>query len=269
MIENTDPSIAREVIVETLRDEYLERVKALESQPNQARRIRVGKLDEALKCRPQFANQWLREHILLEVLWELVREGLVRPYNLSPSLNDCSFWLTLRGRDALCNEGSPSHPRFLQGLVDLGLSRPACFYLEEALHCSSSPTAMVMMAGVAAEAIILELATAYCTYLRSQGLNPVKLENLLPSPKASIYQKVKEFVSDVQQRGPIVFRGYDAPLSTIESLYHAIAQNRNEAGHPSGKRFEYDEAEAHVNMVRVHAKRALEWMQRLHANTTP
>jgi len=108
---------------------------------------------------------------------------------------------------------------------------------------------------------MLELAQVYCNYLVPKGLQPKKLVECLQSKRTPVALKLKTFVEDVEERWSGLETGYNAPIDSIQSLYRAIAQNRNEAGHPSGRRFEYEEAEAQLAMARVHAKRGLEWMR--------
>jgi hypothetical protein len=261
MPQRNDYERARKVILDTIRREYLAMAERLKEEPHRERYIPIQSLHDALAHDAGLKAQWPRYDILFEVLWELLRQGLIRPHHYDDRGIGWGCWPTARGKEALCSEGSPEHPQFLEALVNLGLGQTAHLYLEEALECRASPTAMVMMAGVGTEAVMLELAQAYCNYLVSKSLQPKKLMACLQSKKTPVALKLKTFVEDVEGRWSGLETGYDAPIDSVQSPYRAIAQNRNEAGHPSGRRFEYDEAEAQLAMVRVHAKKGLEWMR--------
>jgi hypothetical protein len=264
--------IGKQVVLQSLREQYLKTCERLQSNPEQPARFAVSELDNALayKVHPPIPK-WLRYNLLRELLWELVRQGLIYPYHIGDTVENWSIWFTERGTDAICNESSPSHPRFLRGLVELEISDTALIYLEEAMQCSASPTAVVMMAGVATEALIIDLINAYCAFLTHEGLQATKLQKQVISPATTVSDKIRTFVADVEERWRSFCTGIDAPVAQIQALQVAIAQNRNAAGHPTGVRFRTEEAEAQMNMVRVQGRRILEWMREIKtlSATTP
>jgi hypothetical protein len=183
------------------------------------------------------------KHIHQE-LWTMLSEGLVF---IESRPGDPAHWqwiLTDRGLAAASGDDrfEPNDPdRYLARLrkrvpaLDDGVE----FYLREALLAFASQcwTAAAVMAGVAAERAFDLVGAAFVVFLT--GHERANFKTTFESERLSYSQKFDEFRKRVEPRkgtlDPAVADGLKLMLDSIAEI---IRGARNEAGHPTGRRFE-------------------------------
>lgn len=175
--------------------------------------------------------------LMLEVMWQLIIQGVVMPGINAPNPELPWFRITGYGKQVLEEERFVPHDPTgylveIKKVATSTVSKAALPYVEEALRCFTSGcnTAAAMMLGIAAEAVFLGLCNVVFAKLKNTG-DRQALERL---------QWVKgkhRWILEKYQALPAIERK-TLPESldvTLTSLYELIRKQRNEIGHPSDK----------------------------------
>jgi hypothetical protein len=175
-----------------------------------------------------------------EVMWELMIEGVIRPgyfdqdTRLQPELP--WFHVTDYGRKVLEEERFLPHDPTgyldqLQAAARTTTTRVAITYVEEALRCFNRGchVAAVLLLGVAAESIFLEL----CTVVRASLKNPADEKDFDKLPDQ--VKPKHRWIVDKYRSLPRPLRRAKLPESfdvRLPALYELIRLQRNDLGHP-------------------------------------
>lgn len=202
------------------------------------------------------------------IFWDLIIEGIIRP-GLSDGMNNNLpfFHLTDRGKQVKA-EGmaSPYDPDgYLKRLTaDVPLFDPVVLtYLTEALStfrigCLLSSTIAL---GCASEKLLLLLIEAYASALPAERQSKFRKEVEGRMIKRQFEEFSKHLESAIKPKLPGDLRDdLDVHVSGVFTL---IRNMRNDAGHPTGKTIERQQANANLILFPVYARhvyRLIDWM---------
>lgn len=195
-----------------------------------------------------------------EAVWSLIGRGLAYLNISQPAPENWTLELTTAGGAALRDEEvNPDDPSgYLRRLYsDIpSLSPLPVLYITEAVNSyyHQSYLASTVMLGVAAEAVFVELAEAFGSWLGdASGSN---LGKILADPKKTHFQKFDEFrkrLLPVASELPSgLGDGLDLQLNSVLDL---LRINRNDAGHPTGVTVTRDDSFVHLRIFARIAKR--------------
>jgi len=175
--------------------------------------------------------------LMQEVMWQLIIQNVITPGINSSNLELPWFRITSYGEKILAEERfSPHDPAGYLNELDKvavsdvgGRARP---YVEEAIRCFTAGchAAALLMVGVAAEAVFLELCVTILPALKSDAerKNFEKLQ-WVKAKHRWVIEKFERLPSKERKQLP------ESLDLTLTSLYDLIRRQRNELGHPSGK----------------------------------
>lgn len=191
---------------------------------------------------------------LAEQLWLLVSQGLAFTDMQESSHENWMWHLSDLGRKAAESECEfdPHDPegylKRLQSKV-ANLDPSVLMYSREALTAFNSACylATSVMLGVASEKAFLLLAEAFGGWLpESEGSN---LRRKLDNQRASFSDKFDEFRKKAEPRRKEFPEEFAENMSlNIDAVCDLIRVYRNEAGHPTGKRVDRDDAYVNLQM---------------------
>lgn len=190
------------------------------------------------------------EEIVQAELWALVVQGVVVPGpkpkdNTTYFSNGWPFFHVSKHGERVLIETEPV-PHDVSGyLAKIKAEIPdldgiTYFYLVEAIECFRVVRypAVAVMAGVAAENALLQLAEALMHWLPANKASEIR--NLMDGSKTrKLAARVKAELEGRKARGNEIGRLLDARAFEVESL---IRDTRNEAGHPTGVEIDRDDA---------------------------
>lgn len=199
-----------------------------------------------------FERTQLRDRFLVlatEVMWQLVTQGIVAPGMNSANLTLPFFHITDYGKTVLETERFVPHDptgylKEVRGAAKTVVGEVAITYIEEALRCFNSgcQLAAVLLLGVAAECVLLELCKVIHSSLRSAA------DQKALDGKQTIKHKHR-WIVDKYLALPSSTRRERLPESldlTLTSLYELIRRQRNDLGHPQEKPPELSREQAFV-----------------------
>jgi hypothetical protein len=205
-----------------------------------------------------------------DIVWDLIVEGVLRPghpLNSPPAPNH--FHVTERGRGFLTSGSlSPydldTYLKRLDSEVP-GLGPLIRMYLVESLdtfRIGSTLTSTVTF-GCASECAILALIGVYIDALPKHVGEALK-KKISDKP---IKTQFDEFTKSVNaQLQPVVFKQFKDTRDTgINSIIEMYRVNRNEAGHPTGKRLRKKEADVNLRIFPYYIKNPyglIDWSKR-------
>jgi len=195
-----------------------------------------------------------------DTMWDLIIEGIIRP-GLNDGLNDKLpfFHLTEWGRRVV-QEG-PAIPYDPDGYLKRLLADIPCLdpviitYLTESLHtfrvgCLLSSTIAL---GCASEKALLLLIGAYGDSLREDMKAKFKSNTDGRMIKRQFDELRKMLESELRARLP---KNLDDGLEVeLNAIFDFIRNQRNDAGHPTGKAIERERAYANLVVFPVYAKK--------------
>jgi hypothetical protein len=173
--------------------------------------------------------------LVYEVVWGLIIQGVLTPGKDAPNPELPWFRITKYGEEVLKTERFLPHDPtgYLAELGNVARSdvgKAAVGYLEEALRCFTSGcnAASVLMLGVAAEAVFLELCRVIDAHLKSSADKSAfgKLR-WVKEKHRWVVDKFQKLPSGERKKLP------ESLDVTLPSLYDLIRRQRNELGHPS------------------------------------
>lgn len=172
-----------------------------------------------------------------EVLWQCIIQGIITPGadHANPELP--RFRITSYGEKVLEQERFLPHDPTgyldeLNAVSKTVVGQVARRYVEESLNCFTRGcnVASVLLLGVAAEAVFLEL----CSVIESALKKPKELSEF---QKKKLVKAKHRWLSDKHESLPRSVKS-QLPESldiTLNSLYDLIRRQRNELGHPQAK----------------------------------
>lgn len=227
--------------------------------------------DGLLERQPDFVygtSQTLAENIL-EVVWGLIIEGIYTPGTSIQSPGLPNLRLTEYGRTCFeKGELTPHDPDdYLRRL------KPACpnidattlLYVEETLGSFRAGRflASAVMIGVASESMLLRLVDGVRNALDTPDKKE-KFNQATKRDKAKTYHdEVMKSLTQPTVKLPFSIRGDDLAVF-VTGIFSLIRQTRNEAGHPTGRRMERDEANALLLQFPSYCERVerlIEWLK--------
>lgn len=204
----------------------------------------------------------LTERQLVAELWACLADRLV--FLAAESLNGFGNWdwvLTERGRH-LIESTQDFEPRdFTRYLKNLSKNIPDIdlliqTYVREALTAYSADCylASSVMLGVASERAFQLLGEAFADWLPANESQ--KFREVFERPRQTYISKFSEFrrrVEPMRDRLPAEFS--DNMALTLDSVMDLLRITRNEAGHPTGRRIDDDEAYINLQMFGRYLKK--------------
>ena len=176
-----------------------------------------------------------------EVFWSFIVQGILLPGYNHQHLNLPFFRLTEYGKSILDSPDPVPYDtdEYLKHLKSIApnIDSIAMTYVAEGLDCfvRGNYTASLVMLGVGSEKLMLDLAQAL------QGALPdkeaTKMQKSTKEDKVSIvYLEFKKHLSPhIKMLPPALKDGLELLL---DGVFTIIRKHRNEAGHPTGKRFD-------------------------------
>jgi hypothetical protein len=198
-------------------------------------------------------------HQINQAMWSLIARELAYVALSAGSPGDWRLHLTERGyaivRDQQINPDDPAG--YIERIVKQAPSTTDTvkLYLREALktYVDRSYLASAVMLGVAAEATMLETATAYVRWAGPAG---EKLKSELENPRRFYVFKLEEFQKRLSVEKPKFPPEIGDNLDLdVTSVLQLIRLTRNDAGHPTGRVIDRDACFSHlVVYARVHTR---------------
>lgn len=188
-----------------------------------------------------FEQDYLRSRfveLVNEIMWQLIIQGIISPGMNALNPNLPHFHVTEYGRKVLEeNRIVPHDPTgYLNELMSVAtttVSKVAIAYVEEALRCfhSGCHNAAVLLLGVAAESVFLEVCTVVESSLRNDPeRNELNNQRAIKSKHRWVVNKYQSLSGTVRRT-----RLPESLDVTLTSLYELIRRQRNELGHPQEK----------------------------------
>jgi hypothetical protein len=200
-------------------------------------------------------------------LWQMLSDGLVWINYQQSAPENWQWKLTERGiRAAKDKDYDPDDPESfllrlrqrIQDLDDLVIR-----YTSEAVHSyhSACYLACAVMVGVASERAFQLLGEAFVSWPPAGGAEA--FQRIFESPRQNYVAKFREFRKALEpQRANLPADLRDNLALTLDSVLDLLRVMRNEAGHPTGREIDRDEAYVDLQML----ARYLQTLYRLRAH---
>ncbi len=186
-----------------------------------------------------------KRHEIMAAYWSLAAQGLAYIDLDQSAPENWNLRLTEAGvAAAKDDDANPDDPAgYLRRLFVSapGISDTTRLYIDEAVktYYYRAYLACTAMLGVAAESMFIDVAEAFVAWA---GPPAAKLRKLLDNPRANYVDRFREFrkkIEELKSRIPSQDRdGLDIHLSSVLDLLRA---SRNDAGHPTGRKFDRDD----------------------------
>ncbi len=204
---------------------------------------------------------------LQELTWELIIQGILTPGANSANPNLPFVRLTEYGRKCVDENDVLPHDygTYLQQIKSFSSKTDAIFllYLTESVQAfiKGLYNSSILNLGIASEQLTLLLITAYKNALATKSAKQ-KFDEAINKARHIAYQfdELYKRLEVVKGKMPIEL-GQD--IAMIRFLENIVRQNRNDAGHPSGRSFEREEALALLVTFPHHYKtvvKLLKWL---------
>jgi hypothetical protein len=188
---------------------------------------------------------------VMEVLWELLSQGLVF-VDYSQSAPENWVWvLSEKGRRLVTSTGyEPDDPEgYLRALSAkiAQIDDLVLLYAGEALGAYGSRCylASSVMLGVASERAFQLLGESFASWLPNSEAQ--RFKETFDSPRTNYVTKFGEFRKRIEpHKGALPPEFADNMSLTLDSVLDLLRINRNEAGHPTGRRV--GEQDAYINL---------------------
>jgi hypothetical protein len=139
-------------------------------------------------------------------------------------------------------------------------------YLKEALNSfrSGSYLSVAVMTGVASERILVLLRDAIHAAIQEVDRKKKIMDATENQTVKRIYEAVSKKIDPVRDQLPA---GLQESIGTeLDGIFHEVRRTRNDAGHPTGRVIEREEAYALLQLFPVYAKSAYALMYWLKKN---
>ncbi len=202
------------------------------------------------------------EDRIRECIWSLIIQGIVVPGISTNSSGSNLPWLQVTewGKGCLENGEYASYDTtlFLNRIHSQipDFDSVATLYLKEALNSfrSRAYLSSAVMTGVASERILVMLRDAGCGAIKEQDRQRKLLEATEGQTAKRIYEEVSKRIDPIREQLPPDLQ--DSIGAELGGIFQIIRRTRNDAGHPTGKVIERDEANALLQQFPVYAKSA-------------
>ncbi len=199
----------------------------------------------------------------MEAAWSLVGQGLAYIDFRQSAVENWELRLTEAGRAAAKDEEyNPNSAGSFLARVESAVpdaSEVVMQYAREAVNAYTARCylASTVMLGVASEAAFLEMARAFVAWLPTgEG---TKLSEMIERKGSNFVGKFDEFRKRVEPRkSSLPDELADGMALTLDAVADLLRINRNEAGHPTGKKIDRDDAFISLQMF-------ARYLQRLYA----
>jgi hypothetical protein len=205
-------------------------------------RIGRGQHYLAEAVRKKFPAIRLSTDEVQQAFWSLVVQGLAFIDMAQPAAENWELKLTPAGKAAFSDEAyNPDNASgYLERLTREipGISPTTAAYVTEAVRAYTAGLYLsaTIMLGVASEAAVLQMATG----LAQAG--DKGLADILANPKITYNRKFQETRKRLEARKDVLPEELvDGMSLTFDSVLDLLRRNRNDAGHPSGKRFDRED----------------------------
>lgn len=190
---------------------------------------------------------------VVAAIWALIGQGLAFLDVSQPAAENWTVLLTAAGADAVRDgEINPDNSgEYLARLTEMvpGASLVVMRYAREALasYTGRCYLASAVMLGVASEAAFLEMASSFTTWLpEKQG---AKLGDLVRNPHRNYIAKFAEFRKRIEPiKGELPEELSDGMALTMDAVLDLLRVYRNDAGHPTGKQVQRQDAFINLQM---------------------
>ncbi len=200
---------------------------------------------------------------VMQMLWEMLAEGLLYVNYSQPAPENWAWELTERGRRAAANgEYEPSDPG---GYLDrlrariAGLDELVLLYAAEALQAYGAGCylASSVMIGVASERAFQLVGEAFAKWLPET--EEQKFRQTVDNPSRTYSAKFGEFRKRLEPHKPQLPADFGENMAlTLDSVLDLLRITRNEAGHPTGRRIEREDAYINLQMFARYLERMFE-----------
>ena len=202
------------------------------------------------------------EDRIRECIWSLIIQGIVVPGVSTESHGSNLPWLQVTewGKGCLENREYISYDTALfLGRIHSQIpdfDSVATLYLKEALNSFRSGTYLsaAVMTGVASERILVMLRDAIHAAITEQDRKRKLLKATDGQTAKRIYEEVSKRIDPIREQLPSDLQ--DSIGAELGGIFQIIRRTRNDAGHPTGKVIERDEASALLQQFPVYAKSA-------------
>jgi hypothetical protein len=189
-----------------------------------------------------------------EVLWSMLAQGLLH-IDISQSAPENWTWqLSSAGRAVkLDAEINPDDPQgYLLRVKDTvpSASDIVMMYLEEAVlsYTGRRYLASAVMLGVAAEAAFMEMARSFANWLPTAERK--KFSEIIENRRQVYLGKFAEFRKRIEpKRQQLPPELADGMVLTLDSVLDVLRIYRNDAGHPTGKKIDREDAFINLQMA--------------------
>lgn len=208
-----------------------------------------------------------------ECIWSLIIQGIVVPGSANDSAHQANLpWLQVTEWGKTCLDTGEYLPYdaglFLTRLraQTPNLDPVVDIYLKEALNSfrSGNYLAVAVMVGVASERILVVLRDAICSSIKEGNRRKKLMEATEKQTAKRIYEEVSKRIEPVREQLPSELQ--ESIGTQLEGIFHEIRRTRNDAGHPTGRVIERDEAYPLLQLFPVYAKSAYALMDWLKGN---
>ena len=196
----------------------------------------------------------------------MLGQGLIHIDMSQPAHENWTWRLSSAGRAARTDaEINPDDPQgYLLRVKETvsSASETTMMYLEEAVlsYTGRRYLASAVMLGVAAEAAFLEMARSFGAWLPANESRTFLV--IMDNQRQGYLAKFAEFRKRIEPRKPKLPRELaDGMALTLDSVLDVLRIYRNDAGHPTGKRIDREDAFINLQM----AARALQKIYALKA----
>jgi hypothetical protein len=240
-------------------------LKLLQSQTDS----RLGRgqwyLSEKLKdeCNKVY-NIRVSSQEIMATFWALVGQGLAYIDFSQSAVENWTLHLTRSGIAAASDEeGNPDNvEQYLSRLKSSipTVSKIVIEYARESVisYNNRCYLASAVMLGVSSEAAFQEMAMSFCNWLQD-GKEKEKLSEILTNSKQNYISKFGEFRKRVEKYKPDLPQDISDGMSlSFDSILDLLRIFRNEAGHPTGKKYTRDDAFINLQMF-------LRYLQKMYA----
>lgn len=206
--------------------------------------------------------------ILMQVLWSLVARELVYLDVSQRAPENWPVMLTERGAHVLA--ATEPRPELASQYVDALQQRIAdvsdvvLLYVDQSLRAFNAEAYVgsAILIGVAAEAAFMELALVFVEWLPEESAR--KFRTTLAN-KANTVKKFEEFRKRLETFKPQMPSDLVAQSDLrMNSILNLLREDRNDAGHPTGRRFSREEAQEQLQLFSRLAPRMADlkrWLQ--------
>jgi hypothetical protein len=194
---------------------------------------------ESLKSK---VGQDYNRHLAIQEIWQMIGDGLLYIDFEQPAAENWKLELSEKGQH-IVESGDDFSPYDPDGyLVRLRkriplLDETVVIYAAESLRSFNADCYLstLVMLGVASEKAFLLLAEAFANWLPDRQSE--KFLSIIQDQKQNVIAKFTEFRKRIEPCKPKLPSDFaDNMALTLDSVFDLIRINRNESGHPTGKR---------------------------------